>query len=292
MRILYVEDNPANLFLVQRVARMGNHDVVNYADGQSALDGFKNDKPDLILMDVQLPGLLTGLDVVKALRAAGHKTPIIAVTAYAMSGDRERCLEAGCDGYLAKPLPVNELVELFKRYEPAKSAPAPAAATPPKLVTEPSVDAAADTVPHRPTGFVVPPPKVETAPPKLVTEPAVEDENLADTLPMAVVVDAPVEKKPVPPPTPEAAPSALREGSDTAPKAPLTVSDLLTPSALQAKQSPGKPEDAAPATSSPSPTTASPESATPTPEKPVEKAPEQHATSNGSSQKVKAENEP
>jgi len=116
VRILYVEDNPANLFLVQRVARMGNHQVINYSEGQSALDNFVRDKPDLILMDVQLPGKLTGLDVVKALREAGHKTPIIAVTAYAMIGDRERCLQVGCNGYIAKPLPVGELVEVIKQY--------------------------------------------------------------------------------------------------------------------------------------------------------------------------------
>lgn len=118
MRILYVEDNSANLFLVQRVARMGSHEVINYTEGQKALDNFGKDNPDLVLMDVQLPGKLTGLDVVRALRAAGYKTPIIAVTAYAMMGDREKCLEAGCDDYLAKPMPVAELIEKIKRYEP------------------------------------------------------------------------------------------------------------------------------------------------------------------------------
>ena len=64
MRILYVEDNSANLFLVQRIARMGNHEVINYSEGQFALDNFGRDKPDLILMDVQLPGKLTGLGLV------------------------------------------------------------------------------------------------------------------------------------------------------------------------------------------------------------------------------------
>lgn len=146
MRILYVEDNPANLFLVQRVARMGNHEIVHYSEGQPALDHFKEDKPDLVLMDVQLPGLLTGLDVVKALRAAGHKTPIIAVTAYAMSGDREKCLEAGCDGYLSKPLPVGELVELFRRHDIAPTpAPVAAEANPEVAPTVPA--ATAQTIP-------------------------------------------------------------------------------------------------------------------------------------------------
>lgn len=112
MRILYVEDNPANLFLVKRVARMGNHEVLNYIDGEDALANFERDKPDLVLMDIQLSGELSGLDVVKRLRADGYTLPIVAVTAYAMLGDRERCIEAGCDDYLAKPLPVPQLVEL------------------------------------------------------------------------------------------------------------------------------------------------------------------------------------
>jgi two-component system cell cycle response regulator DivK len=116
MRILYVEDNPANLFLVKRVARMGGHEVINYIDGEDALANFIRDKPDLVLMDIQLAGELSGLDVVQRLRSIGHKTPIIAVTAYAMIGDRERFLTAGCDDYLAKPLPIPRLVELIEHY--------------------------------------------------------------------------------------------------------------------------------------------------------------------------------
>jgi two-component system cell cycle response regulator DivK len=119
VRILYVEDNPANLFLVKRVARMGSHEVLNYIDGEEALKNFAQDKPDLVLMDIQLAGELSGLEVVKKLREDGHTVPIIAVTAYAMLGDRERCLKAGCDDYLAKPLPVPQLVDLFERYTPA-----------------------------------------------------------------------------------------------------------------------------------------------------------------------------
>ncbi len=142
MRILYVEDNPANLFLVQRVARMGNHEVINYMDGEVALKCFDHDHPDLVLMDIQIPGKLNGLDVVKKLREAGYKTPIIAVTAYAMLGDREKCIEAGCDSYMAKPIPIDDLVEVFKRYDPLLSqtqevvtSPAPAAPTPAVEVT-------------------------------------------------------------------------------------------------------------------------------------------------------------
>ncbi|MCU0499790.1 MAG: response regulator [Anaerolineae bacterium] len=116
MRILYVEDNPANLFLVKRVAKMGGHEVINYIDGEDALANFDKDRPDLVLMDIQLAGELTGLQVVQRLREQGHRTPIIAVTAYAMLGDRERFLAAGCDDYIAKPLPIPRLVELLDHY--------------------------------------------------------------------------------------------------------------------------------------------------------------------------------
>lgn len=115
MRILYVEDNQANVFLVKRVAK--GHTIINYIDGEEALRNFDADHPDIVLMDIQLAGRLGGLDVIKKLRADGHTLPIIAVTAYAMVGDRERCLEAGCNEYLAKPLPIPKLIKLFQQYE-------------------------------------------------------------------------------------------------------------------------------------------------------------------------------
>ncbi len=77
-----------------------------------------------------MKGVITGLDVVKQLRERGFKTPIVAVTAYAMVGDRERCIEAGCNSYLSKPLPVAELVELVKTYESKSADKAKAAAAP------------------------------------------------------------------------------------------------------------------------------------------------------------------
>lgn len=116
MRIIYVEDNIANVHLVKRVARMGKHEIINYIDGMDALNNFELDKPDLVLMDIQLAGELTGIEVVEKLREKGFKTPIFAVTAYAMVGDKERCIEAGCTGYISKPIPVSELVKLFEKY--------------------------------------------------------------------------------------------------------------------------------------------------------------------------------
>lgn len=116
MKIMYVEDNTANVLLVRRVARMGGHEVINYIDGNEALDNFEGVNPDLVLMDIQLAGELTGLQVVQRIRARGSRVPIIAVTAYAMLGDKERVLEAGCDDYLPKPLPIPQLVEIFDHY--------------------------------------------------------------------------------------------------------------------------------------------------------------------------------
>lgn len=158
MRILYVEDNEANLSLVQRVARMGNHEVIAYTSGEDALKNFIKDKPDLVLMDVQLSGALSGLDVVRKLRQQGQKVPIVAVTAYAMVGDKERTIEAGCDAYLSKPLPVGELVEMIKRYDseldedktqipepPAESLSKPAEATAPSA-SQPDPDGDKATV--------------------------------------------------------------------------------------------------------------------------------------------------
>jgi CheY-like chemotaxis protein len=117
MHILYVEDNKANLMLVERVARMGGHKVSNRTTGEATLADFDDINPDLILMDIQLEGKLNGLEVVRELRQRQFQLPIIALTAYAMKGDREKALDAGCDEYLPKPLPINKLVELLQTYE-------------------------------------------------------------------------------------------------------------------------------------------------------------------------------
>lgn len=122
MRIAYVEDNLANLALVRRVARMGQHEVESYAEAETALVSLGQNPPDLILVDLQLAGQMDGLQLVSTLRQQGVQTPIVAVTAYAMLGDRERCLEAGCNAYLPKPLPVSELLALFETHDTGKSA--------------------------------------------------------------------------------------------------------------------------------------------------------------------------
>ncbi len=175
MRIMYVEDNPANISLLQRIARMGGHEVINYTDGEMALSRFAGDDPDLVLMDLQLEGQIGGLEVVRRLREKGFKTPIVAVTAYAMVGDRERCLEAGCDGYLSKPLPVGEVVELVQKYEmsiKAKTVVAPATIT--QTMESPTV------VQQVPASIPVP---VTTAVTTPVTAPAATVPTAAATVP-------------------------------------------------------------------------------------------------------------
>src|SRR5437588_715804 len=113
MRIAYVEDNPTNLALVERVASMNKHTIVSYSEGETAIQELTRETFDLILMDVELAGEMNGLDVVRHLRGTGLKTPIIAVTAYAMQGDLDRCIAAGCNDYLSKPLPIVALLAMM-----------------------------------------------------------------------------------------------------------------------------------------------------------------------------------
>lgn len=125
MRIMYVEDNMVNLALVERIARMGGHTVVSYTDGEKALDALATDAAHLILMDIELDGELDGIQVVQKLRERGEKRPIVAVTAYAMTGDKERILAAGCDAYLPKPVPIADLIEIIAKYDPENEQPDP-----------------------------------------------------------------------------------------------------------------------------------------------------------------------
>ena len=109
-KILIVEDNPRNMRLMEMALRAKNYTLLKATDGEEALDIARREQPDLIIMDIHLPKL-SGLEVTTKLRAtpAFSHTPIIAVTAYAMKGDRERVIESGCDAYLSKPINTREL---------------------------------------------------------------------------------------------------------------------------------------------------------------------------------------
>jgi two-component system, cell cycle response regulator DivK len=108
--ILYVEDNPDNRLLVRRILEAEKFTVLEAGNASQALSLIKNHLPDLILMDINLPEV-DGYMLTSHLKALPefYQVPIIAVTANAMRGDRERTLQAGCDGYIQKPIDVDAL---------------------------------------------------------------------------------------------------------------------------------------------------------------------------------------
>jgi CheY-like chemotaxis protein len=112
LRLLVAEDNAVNQKLAAALLRREGHTVTIVEDGQAAVDAVSNETFDVVLMDVQMPRM-NGLDATAAIRALdkelGGHTPIIAMTAHAMRGDQERCLEAGMDGYVSKPIRMDDL---------------------------------------------------------------------------------------------------------------------------------------------------------------------------------------
>jgi two-component system, cell cycle response regulator DivK len=104
-RILVVEDNATNMKLVVMLLGKGGHTVITATDAEAGLTLARSERPDLILMDIQLPGM-DGLAATALLKQdeATRTIPVIALTALAMKGDEERIRAAGCDGYIAKPL--------------------------------------------------------------------------------------------------------------------------------------------------------------------------------------------
>ena len=113
-KILIVEDNPLHTKLIVMVLRAKGYTLLEATDGEEALDIAMREQPDLILMDLNLPKM-TGFEVTKKLREnpTFSHTPIIAITAYAMRGDRERVIESGCDAYLTKPINTRELPKVI-----------------------------------------------------------------------------------------------------------------------------------------------------------------------------------
>ncbi|MFA5140815.1 MAG: response regulator [Elusimicrobiota bacterium] len=104
-KILYVEDNPQNFYLVQYLLTARGHEVLGARDGRDGLELAARSKPDLILLDIQLP-VMDGYAVARAFRENPGlaEVPIVALTSYAMPGDRQKALQAGCDGYIEKPI--------------------------------------------------------------------------------------------------------------------------------------------------------------------------------------------
>jgi two-component system cell cycle response regulator DivK len=115
--ILIVEDNELNLKLLKDILEFSGYSTVVTGLGAEALNLARQHHPDLILLDIQLPDI-AGTEVARRLKADGqtHAIPIIAVTAFAMSGDRETFLDSGCDGYISKPFNLQALLALVERH--------------------------------------------------------------------------------------------------------------------------------------------------------------------------------
>jgi CheY-like chemotaxis protein len=101
-KVLVVEDNERNMYLISFILEKMGHRVLQADSGEKGIELASREQPDLVLMDIQLPGI-DGLEAAKRIRQSGD-VPIIAITSFAMTGDRERLLAAGCNGYIEKPI--------------------------------------------------------------------------------------------------------------------------------------------------------------------------------------------
>ena len=117
--ILYIEDNPQNMRLVKKMLRVGGYDMLEASDGISGVNKAQSERPDLILMDINLPDI-DGIEATRRLKADPEMAhvPIIALTANAFPSDRQRCLDAGMDHHLRKPIRRAALEDALRRAAP------------------------------------------------------------------------------------------------------------------------------------------------------------------------------
>lgn len=115
--VMVVEDNEKNRKLMRVVLKSKGYNVIEATTGEEALNLLKNQKPHIILMDIQLPGI-DGLTLIKQIKAdtLTKEIPIIAVTAYAMKGDEQKILDTGCEAYMSKPINTQELPLMIEKY--------------------------------------------------------------------------------------------------------------------------------------------------------------------------------
>jgi len=115
--ILIVEDDPKNLKLIRDLLQIRGYTTLEVTDGKQGVDMAREKMPDLILMDIQMP-VMDGFEAISILKAdpVTKSIPIIALTAFAMQGDREKCMEAGCNDYITKPLDTRVFMTKVKEY--------------------------------------------------------------------------------------------------------------------------------------------------------------------------------
>ena len=115
--VLVIEDNEKNMYLISFILKGEGFNVIGAVTGEEGVEKAVKEHPDLILMDIQLPGI-DGYETTRRIRASSsdEKVPIIALTSYAMTGDRERALAAGCTGYVEKPINPDTIMDEIRKY--------------------------------------------------------------------------------------------------------------------------------------------------------------------------------
>ncbi len=108
---LVIEDNEDNMVLITKLLKISGYDTISAETGKQGLEMARSQRPDFILLDIQLPDIM-GTDLLKMIRSSDidDRIPIIAMTSFAMSGDRERLLAAGCTGYIEKPIDPQKVI--------------------------------------------------------------------------------------------------------------------------------------------------------------------------------------
>ena len=116
-KILVVEDNEKNMYLISFILKKNGYEVIEAWTGEEGVEITIKEKPEGILMDIQLPGI-DGLETTRRIKKLVeiNEIPIIALTSYAMTGDREKALEAGCTGYIEKPIDPETFMDEFEKY--------------------------------------------------------------------------------------------------------------------------------------------------------------------------------
>ena len=115
--VLVVEDNELNMKLIVALLTIGNYRILKAEDAETGLQAARKHQPDLILMDIQLPGM-DGLSATRIIKQddALKDIPVVALTSYAMAGDKEKATEAGCDGYIPKPIETRTFLEHLSQF--------------------------------------------------------------------------------------------------------------------------------------------------------------------------------
>jgi two-component system cell cycle response regulator DivK len=116
-RILVIEDNVRNRYLISFILKGDGFEVIEAITGEDGVEMAQKERPDVVLMDIQLPGI-DGYEATRRIRALpeGKDVPVIALTSYAMTGDREKALAAGCTGYIEKPLNPDTILDEIRSF--------------------------------------------------------------------------------------------------------------------------------------------------------------------------------